>query len=165
QGGEKATTTDANLYIGRLSDENFDSDVDFSQVSEAIDEQVAKPFGTTTEDGALGIIDIANSNMLNALKLISVRKGYNPQDFTMIAFGGGGPMHAAELARDLKIKKVVIPHAASVFSAWGMLMSDARKDNIQTYLKKFSILDFADINKQWTDMENASLADFSQNNL
>src|SRR5699024_9528162 len=98
QGGEKATTTDANLYIGRLSDVNFDSDVDFSQVSEAIDEQVAKPFGTTTEDGALGIIDIANSNMLNALKLISVRKGYNPQDFTMIAFGGGGPMHAAELA-------------------------------------------------------------------
>ncbi|TVT27420.1 hydantoinase/oxoprolinase family protein [Salinicoccus cyprini] len=165
QGGEKATTTDANLYIGRLSDKNFDSDVDFSHVREAIDRQVAGPFGTSTEDGALGIIDIANSNMLNALKLISVRKGYNPQDFTMIAFGGGGPMHAAELARDLKIKKVVIPHAASVFSAWGMLMSDARKDNIQTYLKKFSALDFEDINKQWTDMENASLEDFSKNNL
>jgi N-methylhydantoinase A len=165
KGGEKATTTDANLYIGRLSDKNFDNDVDFSQVRGAIDKQVATPFGTSTEDGALGIIDIANSNMLNALKLISVRKGYNPQDFTMIAFGGGGPMHAAELARALKIKKVVIPHVASVFSAWGMLMSDARKDDIQTYLKKFSALDFKDINRQWRDMEKISKESFSQNNL
>src|SRR5690606_40259383 len=65
----------------------------------SIDKSVAEPFETTTEDGALGIIDIANSNMLNALKLISVRKGYDPQDFTLLAFGGGGPMHRSEERR------------------------------------------------------------------
>ncbi|WP_020007708.1 hydantoinase/oxoprolinase family protein [Salinicoccus albus] len=165
QGGEKATTTDANLYVGRLSAKNFDNNVDIVKLREAINNQVANAFNTPTEDGALGIIDIANSNMLNALKLISVRKGFNPQDFTMVAFGGGGPMHAAELARELKIKKVVIPHAASVFSAWGMLMSDTRKDYIQTYLAKLDKLDFKNINDQWNVMEHTSLDDFSNNNL
>lgn len=165
KGGKLATTTDANLFTGRLSAKNFDNDVIMEDVENAIQSQVSAHFNTSAEEGALGIIDIANSNMLNALKLISVRRGYNPQDFTMIAFGGGGPLHAAELAREMKIKKVVIPHAASVFSAWGMLMSDIRKDYIQTAPSKLNSLKLEDANHQWSTMEQDALEDFKNNRL
>ena len=72
--------------------------------------------------------------MINALKLISLNRGYDPRDFTLVAFGGGGGMHAVALAAELGIRKVVIPRAADVFSAWGMLMSDLRRDYFLTRL-------------------------------
>ncbi|MGY0692186.1 hydantoinase/oxoprolinase family protein [Virgibacillus sp. FSP13] len=165
QGGEQPTTTDANLYVGRLSEKNFDYQVDKESVSNAIQEVVADKFDTTVEEAALGIIDIANSNMLNALKLISVRKGYNPNDFTMIAFGGGGPMHACELARNLGIKKVVVPFSASVFSAWGMLMTDIRHDYIQTYLQKLNRIEYSEINNLWHKMEQEALKQYSKESI
>jgi len=165
QGGTQPTTTDANLFVGRLSEKNFDYKVDMEQVKAAIDKSVAEPFETTTEDGALGIIDIANSNMLNALKLISVRKGYDPQDFTLLAFGGGGPMHAAELARDLGVKKVIIPVSPSVFSAWGMLMTDLRHDYIHTYIKLLNTMDLAEMNGKWREMEQNSIEQFRKENV
>src|SRR5699024_9956989 len=90
----------------------------------AIDREVATPFNTPVEDAALGIVRVANSNMLNILKLVSVRKGYDPRDFTLVAFGGGGPLHASALAKELGIKRVIVPIATSVFAAWGMLMTD-----------------------------------------
>ena len=77
---------------------------------------------------------IANNNMINALKLISVNRGYDPRDFTLVAFGGGGGMHAVALATELGMQKVVIPRAADVFSAWGMLMTDLRRDYFVTRL-------------------------------
>ena len=72
--------------------------------------------------------------MINALKLVSLNRGYDPRDFTLVAFGGGGGMHAVALAAELGIRKVVIPRAADVFSAWGMLMSDLRRDYFVTRL-------------------------------
>ncbi|WP_408010068.1 hydantoinase/oxoprolinase family protein [Pseudalkalibacillus sp. A8] len=154
QGGTEPTTTDANLITGRLSPENFDYKVDLDHVKKSIDEKVSKRFRLSTEEGALGIIRIANSNMLNALKLISVRKGYNPREFTLVAFGGGGSMHAPALAKDLGVKKVVVPVASSVFSAWGMLMTDLRHDYIQTYIKRLNEVDLEGLNKEWATMEN-----------
>lgn len=164
-GGEKATTTDANLYVGRLSEKNFDNNVDVDMVKSAIENQVSNHFKSSVEEGALGIINIANSNMLNALKLISVRKGFNPEDFTLVAFGGGGPMHAAELAKELGIKKIIVPYAASVFAAWGMLMSDARKDYVQTYLEKVNNISYENINNKWRGIEKSSFMDFQESNL
>jgi len=164
-GGTKVTTTDANLYLGRLSTSNFDNSVDIQKVKLSIKEQVSDIYNSTVEEGAMGIIGIANSNMLNALKLISVRKGYNPEDFTLVAFGGGGPMHAAELAKDLGVKKIVIPYAASVFSAWGMVMSDARKDYIQTYLTNLENLDFTRVNNKWKELKEKSIKEFEGSNL
>lgn len=165
QGGTQPTTTDANLFVGRLSEKNFDYKVDMEKVKVAIDKSVAEHFQTTTEEGALGIIDIANSNMLNALKLISVRKGYDPQDFTLLAFGGGGPMHAAEIARDLGVKKVIIPVSPSVFSAWGMLMTDLRHDYIHTYIKLLSTIDLTEMNGKWKEMELNSVEQFTKENV
>lgn len=164
-GGIQPTTTDANLFVGRLSKANFKYNVDLGKVKDAIDGSVSKHYKTSTEEAALGIIDIANSNMLNALKLISVRKGYDPQDFTLLAFGGGGPMHAAELARDLGVKKVIIPMSPSVFSAWGMLMTDLRHDYIHTYTKMLNGMDLKEMNGKWLDMELNAIKQFNKENV
>ncbi len=165
-GGEHPTTTDANLVTGRLSPENFDMDVDMDKVREGVMKDVAEPLGITAEEGALGIIRIADSNMLNALKLVSVRKGYDPREFTLVAFGGGGPMHAAALAKDLGISKVIIPLAGSVFSAWGMLMSDLRQDDVKTNIVRLGDdTDFESINAMWKALEEKALADFAEKGI
>ncbi len=162
QGGTEPTTTDANLLCGRLSPDNFDYKVNLEAVRRAIKEKVADPFGMSEEEGALGIIRIANSNMLNALKLISVRKGYNPREFTLVAFGGGGSMHAAALAKELGVKKVVVPVASSVFSAWGMLMTDLRHDYIQTYIKRLFELEVTEFNQEWAKLEQQAFLQYQE---
>ncbi|WP_276210921.1 hydantoinase/oxoprolinase family protein [Heyndrickxia coagulans] len=160
QGGTEPTTTDANLLTGRLSPKNFDYTVNMHKVKDAIETKIANYFNISAEEAALGIIRIANSNMLNALKLISIRKGYNPREFSLIAFGGGGSMHAAALAKELGVKKVIIPVASSVFSAWGMLMTDLRHDYIQTYITRLTDLDPAVINREWDNLENSAYHEF-----
>lgn len=166
KGGEHPTTTDANLVAGRLSPENFDMKVDMDAVRAGIARDISDPLGITVDEGALGIIRIANSNMLNALKLVSVRKGYDPREFTLVAFGGGGPMHAAALASELGIRKVVIPMVASVFSAWGMLMSDLRQDDIKTNIMRLNDdADFDSIEKLWEEMESRAIAEFAEKGI
>lgn len=161
-GGENPTTTDANLVTGRLDSANFDMDVDMDKVRNGIRKDIADPLGISVEEAALGIIRIADSNMLNALKLVSVRKGYDPREFSLVAFGGGGPMHAAALAKELGIRKVIIPLAGSVFSAWGMLMSDLRQDDIKTNIVRLSDnTDFETINRIWKSLEEKALKDFA----
>ncbi|MCC3646855.1 hydantoinase/oxoprolinase family protein [Cytobacillus oceanisediminis] len=162
QGGTEPTTTDANLITGRLSPENFDYEVDLDKVKAAVKEKVADHFGMSVEDAALGIIRIANSNMLNALKLISVRKGHNPREFSLVAFGGGGSMHAPALAKELGVKKVIVPVASSVFSAWGMLMTDLRHDYIQTYIRRLNQLDPSELNKEWNSIETQALKQYQE---
>ena len=164
-GGTEPTTTDANLVTGRLTPENFDYKVDMDLVRKAIDEKIATKYGLSVEDAALGIIRIANSNMLNALKLISIRKGYNPKEFTMVAFGGGGSMHAPALAKELGVKKVIVPVAASVFSAWGMLMTDLRHDYIQTEIKRLSDVDPIEFNQEWKKLEEQALTQFCEEGI
>ncbi|MEH7523268.1 hydantoinase/oxoprolinase family protein [Bacillus sp. JJ1503] len=157
KGGEEPTITDANLLTGRLSADRFEHAVDLQKVKDVMTDKVAKPFGIKVEDAALGIIRLANSNMLNALKLISVRKGFDPRDFTMVAFGGGGPLHGTYLAAELGIKKVIVPVASAVFSAWGMLMTDLRSDIIQTYIKRLKNADINEINEMWHVLEQKSM--------
>ncbi len=149
KGGTQPTTTDANLICGRLNAKNFDSNVDLEEIRKALTAQVGAPLGMSPEDAAQSIIRVADSNMNNALKLISVRRGYDPRDFTMVAFGGGGPMHGPTLAKELNIKRVVVPTAASVFSAWGMLMTDIRYDYIQTKIVSLSQTPVEELNQLW----------------
>jgi N-methylhydantoinase A len=136
RGGTEATTTDANLALGRINKDFFcggEIEADMAAVDDSLD-AVAEKLGTERQDAARGVVRIANNNMINALKLISVNRGYDPRDFTLAAFGGGGGMHAVALATELGMQKVVIPHAADVFSAWGMLMTDLRRDYFVTRL-------------------------------
>src|SRR5262245_28284601 len=136
QGGEAATTTDANLALGRINPHWFcggEIEADMDAVERVL-QPIADALGVERVEAARGIVRVANNNMVNALKLVSVNRGYDPRDFTLVAFGGGGGMHAAELAAELGVRKVVVPRAAEVFSAWGMLMSDLRRDYFVTRL-------------------------------
>lgn len=151
-GGTEPTTTDACLVTGRLSAKNFDNKVDMENVKRAIQEKVGDAFGMNVEDAAMSILRVAEANMYNALKLISVRRGYDPRDFTMVAFGGGGPMHCAYLAKELNIRKVVVPIAAPVFSAWGMLMTDVRHDYIQTNIRRMNEVKAEELNSMWESL-------------
>jgi N-methylhydantoinase A len=134
RGGTKPTTTDANLLVGRIDPASFAGGAiapDMAALAQAF-RPVAERLGLSDRELARGIIRIANANMTNALRLVSTNKGYDPRDFTLIAFGGGGPMHCVELARELNIPKVIVPVHSAVFSALGMLLADLRRDYLLT---------------------------------
>lgn len=160
QGGKEPTTTDANLLTGRLSKDNFQYEVDMKKIENKIQKKVGDPLNIDAMDAALGIIRIANSNMLSALRLISTRRGYDPREFTLVAFGGGGSMHAVALAKELGIKKVVIPFASPVFAAWGMLMTDYKTDEIITYNKKVKEVCPVEIEQRWTELQDLAMSKF-----
>ena len=115
----------------------------------------------STEQAAMGIIRIADANMINALKLVSVRRGYDPRDFVLIAFGGGGAMHAGALMRELRVKKVIIPAEPAVFSAWGMLMTDLRRDYIRTLITRTDQVEPGRLNAIYGGMEEQALGDLT----
>lgn len=139
-GGNNLTTTDALLYLGRINPGEIcgQSSAANMQAIKVIAKQLSAAHNFSTEDLMRGIIRIANHNMTKALKLISVNRGYDPRDFSLVAFGGGGGLHGCELAKELGIKEVIIPKASAVFSAWGMLICDLRRDFIQTKIIFFS---------------------------
>ena len=164
-GGTEPTTTDACLVTGRLSAENFDNQVDMDAVRAAIQEKVGDAFGMDTDEAAMSILRVAEANMYNALKLISVRRGYDPRDFTMVAFGGGGPMHCEYLAKELNIRKVIVPIAAPVFSAWGMLMTDVRHDYIQTNIRRMNEVSAEELNDMWEGLLSQAQEQFEKEDI
>ncbi|NIB42173.1 hydantoinase/oxoprolinase family protein [Pseudomaricurvus alkylphenolicus] len=158
RGGDNATTTDANLLLGRINPELFlggEQKPDWNSLYNAFD-KLAQQLGGSHEEVARGVIRIANANMVNALKLVSLNRGYDPRDFSLIAFGGGGAMHAVALAEELKVKKVIVPVNASVFSAWGMLMSDLRRDFLQTSVENLKECDPATVDSRYNDIACAA---------
>jgi len=161
RGGAEPTTTDANLALGRINPEYFcggEIEADMEAVERALG-KLAVQLGVDVAEAARGVVRIANNNMVNALKLVSLNRGYDPRDFALVAFGGGGGMHAVALAVELGIGKVVVPRAADVFSAWGMLMSDLRRDYFVTRL-----LSLDEANAEALDglLENLAAAAFDQ---
>ncbi len=152
-GGKIPTTTDANLLTGRISPDLFvgGSAVPDMQTVLAACNALAEQLAVDVSTVARGILRIANANMANALKLVSVGRGHDPRDFCLLAFGGGGAVHATALARDLNIPRVIIPPHSAVFSAWGMLMTDLRRDYLKTQLMRADesgIIHLADAFKQ-----------------
>ena len=162
KGGIEATTTDANLMLGRINKDYFCGgaiNADMESAKSALT-KVGDKLGTTAEEAARGIIRIANNNMVNALKLVSLNRGFDPRDFVLVAFGGGGGMHAVALAQELGVKKVIIPAAASVFSAWGMMMSDLRRDHFVTHLVDLTEGAASDIESVFSSVELQAIEQF-----
>ena len=162
QGGTEPTVTDANLIAGRINPNYFlggEIEVDVDLARKAM-EPIAAALNVTVDQAALGVIRLANANMINALKLVSVRRGHDPRDFALIAFGGGGAMHAVALAQELRVGKVLIPQAPGHFSAWGMLMSDAMQDFIQTTLVPSVDSSAGILEELFNAMENEAVVHF-----
>ena len=167
KGGKSITTTDANLITNRINPNFFCGGAikaDMESVKKYSNNLSEKLKFSNTEL-ARGIIRIANNNMINALKLVSVNRGYDPREFTLVAFGGGGGMHATSLARELNIPKVIVPVNSSVFSAWGMLMSDLRRDYILTRLLTMDKNALGILNETFNKMENDALKSFEKENI
>ncbi len=167
RGGDNATTTDANLALGRINKDYFcggEMQADMNAVDRSL-EKIAKQLKVSKQEAARGIIRLANHNMINALKLVSLNRGHDPRDFTLVAFGGGGGMHADALAKELGIRKVVIPRAADVFSAWGMLMSDLRRDFFVTRLLSLKKENASKINELLNEVSDGALEQFKGENI
>ncbi len=167
RGGTEATTTDANLWLGRINRDYFCGgtlQADMAAVEEAIGSLAAK-LDVGPDQAAEGIIRIANNNMVNALKLVSLNRGFDTRDFTLLAFGGGGAMHAVALGQELQVGKVVVPAAASVFSAWGMMMSDLRRDYFVTHLVDLADGAASKIEKTFAEAEAKALATFAEEGI
>ncbi|MGD8817147.1 MAG: hydantoinase/oxoprolinase family protein, partial [Acidobacteriota bacterium] len=136
RGGTEVTVTDANLYLGRLSAEHFLGGAQklAEDDSRAGVERLAERFGLPPGDIAAGVLRVANATMERAIRVISLERGHDPRDFTLVCFGGAGAMHAADLARGLGIPRVLVPRAAGTLSALGMLLADYVRDYSQTLL-------------------------------
>ncbi|NJK82027.1 MAG: hydantoinase/oxoprolinase family protein [Chloroflexaceae bacterium] len=163
KGGTAATVTDAKLITGVINPHNFlggEIALDIDLARQAY-QPIAERLGVSIEEAANGIIRLADHHMINALKLISVRRGYDPRDFVLIASGGGGPMHAAALARELLFKQVVIPPYPGHFSAWSMLMIKPRVDLLRTSVHNTRAVDAATIQAVYAELQAEALARFA----
>jgi len=135
--GKEPTVTDAHLILGRLSESNFlggEIKIDKALAENAILRRLCGPLKMDEEEAASGIIAIANASMLRILRLLTISRGYDPRDFTLIAYGGAGPLHACELAEKMLISRVIIPQMAGLFSSLGLLFSDMSTDFVETVM-------------------------------
>ena len=131
-----ATVTDANLVLGRLSAEHFlggEMQLDPDAALQALT-RLGEQLGLNARQAALGVVQVANSHMERALRVISIERGYDPREFALLSFGGAGGLHAVDLARSLNIGTVLVPPQASTFSAYGMIMADVIKDYSKTVM-------------------------------
>jgi len=139
--GTEPTVTDANLVLGRLNPTYFlggRMTLDRVSAERAIRDRLAIPLGKSVPEMADGIVRLANLNMAESVRLVTVRRGLDPRDFIMVAHGGGGPLHSGAIARELSIPTVVIPPVPGNFSAIGMLLADIRRDLSLTFLARFN---------------------------
>ena len=130
-GGDRPTVTDANVVLGRLPSDALlggSMRIDARLARKAIEQGVAAPMGLSLEEAAQGILTILNENLIRAIRVISVEKGYDPRNFTLVAFGGAGPLLGSALARELGIKRVMVPPHPGLLCAHGLLIADVRAD-------------------------------------
>lgn len=160
RGGTEPTVTDANLVLGRVDAGNFAGgqmalDVEASRTALAT---VGDALGLGVTEIAEGICDVANSQMAQAIRTITISRGIEPRDFALVAFGGAGPMHAVFLAKELGIAETIVPRFPGAFSAWGMLQGNVRKDFTEPYFFLDEDLDTADMSRVLSEIEREALA-------
>ena len=146
KGGAEPTLTDAQIILGRINPDNFLGGEQrlFPQLAaKAVRERIAERLGLRLEEAALGMIEIANAKMSGALELVSIQKGIDPRGFTLVAFGGSGPLHAVELSSALGIERVLVPPAPGVASAWGLLSTDLRHTFSRSYIADLNDIDLS----------------------
>ena len=134
-GGQAATVTDANVVLGYLDAAAFmggKRPLDRAASEAAID-RVAAALGLSRQEAAAGIHRMINLKMADGIRLMTLRRGVDPRKFALLSFGGAAGLHAAEVARELEIKRIIVPTVASVLSAWGMLTSDLRYEVSRTH--------------------------------
>jgi N-methylhydantoinase A len=164
QGGTEPTLTDANLLLGRLDPDYFLGGKMPLQTELARHRMagMAASLGMETIELAHAIVDIANENMANAIRMVSIERGHDPRRFALIAFGGAGPLHGAAIARKLDIPTVVVPPFPGAFSALGLLLADLRVDKIWTQAFRSDQASIQAVESQFRQIAEAALAELRQ---
>ena len=155
-GGSEPTVTDADVVLGYLDRKALLGGalaINLAAAEAAIRKRVADPLGLQVTEAAAAIVEIVNSNMAEALRIVSVERGHDPREFALIAFGGAGPVHAAALAAELQIPEVIVPPVPGAFSALGLVASDLKRDYSRTLYADLSALDPAQVAKALIEME------------
>ena len=161
RGAVEPTVTDANVLLGRLSPEAFmggEMRLDRAAAERALRVRLADPLNVDVERAASGMLEVATSAMANAVRQVTLQRGLDPRDFTLFAYGGGGPLHGAAVARELQIGTLIIPQAPGLFSALGMLMADLRRDYVQTLFARLDDIDMAELEAQFQQLEDEGRA-------
>ncbi|NKE44108.1 hydantoinase/oxoprolinase family protein [Roseomonas frigidaquae] len=145
RGGEAPTLTDANLVLGRLPPSLLDGGIrlDVAAAARAIEAQIAKPLGLSLQDAARGIVAVADNAMAGAIRVVSVQRGHDPQDFSLLPFGGAGPLQAGAIARLLGMKRILVPARPGVLSAEGLLAAPLRNEFARTVMLRAPLTDVA----------------------
>ena len=158
-GNTQATNTDANVVLGRLGTSLAGGKItlDAGLADAAVADTVAKPFGISNAEAAHSIIQVANANMSDAVRLISISRGFDPRDFALVAFGGAGALHGVEVARELAIPTVIVPPSPGVTSALGCLLVDIQHDYSESYLAAVADADTADVEAAFARLEKDAL--------
>jgi N-methylhydantoinase A len=156
KGGARPTVTDADLVLGYLNPIALLGGalpVDLGRARAAIEREIAKPLGLGVLEAAAGIVDVVNAGMAGALRIVSVERGYDPREFTLVAFGGAGPVHAARLAEELDIPRVLVPPIPGGFSALGLVATDVRRDYVRTFYASLTAAAPGDVAVAYATME------------
>jgi N-methylhydantoinase A len=154
RGGTEPTVTDANLVAGRIDPETFLGDVGgAAEAAHGAIESLADEIGQTPRRTAAGVLDVANANMARALRVVSLERGHDPREFTLVAFGGAGPLHASALAAEVGVPRVFVPRGAGVLSALGLLVSDLTYDESVSRVRPLSEVDPDGVAETVADLE------------
>ena len=160
RGGIEATVTDANVVLGRIDPDTFlggEMKLDADAARRAVNERVAEPLGLGLEEAAEGIVRVINATMVRGMRSVSVEKGFDPREFALVAFGGGGPLHAADLAREMGVPSVLVPVMPGVTSALGLLVADLRYDVSATVRGSLAAPDLAALTALYADLERQAM--------
>jgi N-methylhydantoinase A len=155
RGGSRPTVTDANLVLGRLGADRFlggEMRLDVDAAERAIEREVARPLGLSVRDAAAGMLRIAATAMSYAVKAVSTERGLDAAAFTLVAYGGAGPLHASEIAREIGMGRLIVPRAPGHFCAFGMLFSDLRYDYVRTWFTRLADASFDAIDELYEAM-------------
>ena len=167
-GGTEPTVTDANLVLGRFSPDRFlggELALDREAALTAITEKIARPLGLDPIWAAAGILRVANATMERALKVSSAERGYDPREFTLIAFGGGGPVHGAALAKEIGFPTVLVPSVPGVFSAFGLLIADIRHDFVRSYVSRTEAISLEVLAAHYSAMQSLGEAAMAEDGI
>lgn len=160
RGGTEPTVTDAAVSLGLIHASAFlggQLHLDAAAAERGIDERLARPLGLSTRDTALGILAITETKMTSAIREMSVERGYDPREFSILAYGGAGPLFAASLAEKVGVPQVIVPRWPGNFSAWGMLMFDVVQDFVQSYVAVLEEARLEQINDIFESLERSAL--------
>ena len=165
--GDNITVTDANLALGRLQRDHFlGGRMALDQPrAEALMNGLAKEIGTGSQEAAMGVIRVVNATMERAIRAISLERGYDPREFTLVPFGGAGPMHGCELAAELKIPKVLVPPNPGILSALGVAIADIVKDYSRTVMLRGQDISRDRLEGEFSALESQAGDDMGQEGL